>query len=187
MDYSFDSMLSATWNTAHPEDKVAPEHFWDICRELSDCGFLQCDKGAVSTIQIGPFHVAAKLEATTKDILTFFVESVVPVLVAHTATLTFNEAYPLYFVPAFKILLHILDNAFMIRDPIQWEVLIYIKNANSRGVFPTATDIEQALSLHDDRSPVLEVVNGLLAVKNGVGKVDSVISIDGDGRIHSLV
>lgn len=183
MDHSFDSVLSATWNTVHPEDKVAPEHFWDICRELSDCGFLQCDKGAVSTIQIGPFYIAAKLEANKKDILTFFVENVVPALVVHTATLTFSEAYPLYIVPTFKILLHILDNTFMIHDPLYWEVLLYIKNANSRGVFPTVAEIEQALG----RPSIGEVINSLLAIKNSVGEVNSVIFIDGDGRIRSLV
>jgi len=187
MERSFDSVLSATWNTAHPEDKITPEHFWDLCRQLSDCGFLQCDKGAVSTIQIGPFHIAAKLEANRKDILTFFVESVVPALVAHTATLTFNEAYPLYIVPAFKILLHILDNAFMIHDPFQWEVLLYIKSANSRDVCPTATEIEQAIAQHDSSSPILEVVNSLLSIKNSVGEVNPVIFVGADGRIRSLV
>lgn len=59
MEQAFDVELAKIWNDKHPSAQVAPEHFWNVCRELSSYGILQADRGAVSTIQIGPFHIAA--------------------------------------------------------------------------------------------------------------------------------
>lgn len=187
MTQAFDLQLSNIWNGIHPDTKVSPEQFWDVCRELSSREILQSNRGAVSTVSIGPFHIAAKLGTDKRELLVFFVESVFPTFITQTTSVSFEEAYPLYVLPAFKVLLHIMDNTVVIKDVPMWEILIYIKRANEQNVFPTITEIADDLTEISRNRNIEDTVHSLLNVKNSIGTDTPLISIDANGGIHSLV
>lgn len=184
---SFDSQLATIWNDMYPNSQVAPEHFWDVCRELSSHAILQADMGAVSAIQIGPFHIATKLNAQKKDILSFFLENIFPALITKVGKMTFNEAYPIYIIPAFKALIFVLDHVYVIKDIGQWDMLTYIRNANEAGIFPTSTEIAEEWAQRGYSQNAEDTLLGLRNIKSSLGTADELITIDDAGRIHSLV
>ena len=188
MKKSFDIKLSEKWNSIHIDSKTVPEQFWDICRILAtnDNKYLSPDQGAVSAISIGPFNIATNIDITQKDFLIFFAESIFPALVTETIDITFEEAYPLYFVPAFKILLYILEHSYFIQDSLQWKILIYIKNANENEEFPTISDIISEFIKFNDEDSIKESIFNLLHAKSTFGTQGSIISLDENECLHSL-
>lgn len=184
---SIDALFSNTWNEFHPDAITAPEHFWDICRELSSYNVLQFDAGAVSTVQIGPFYIASNLELSKRSIFTFFLESVFPMIIANTSDLSFNEAYPLYILPAIKVLLYFLNNVYLIDDLDQWEMLICIKSDNENGFFLTPSEISKKWGNEKFCKSINSILSKLSSAKNIAGNVKPLISFDENGRVHSLV
>lgn len=183
----FDHQLSGKWNEVHLGEKVFPEQFWDLCRQLSEHDILQPDRGAVSAFQIGPFNVATRLEVKKKDLLTFFIESVFPAILTETTQLTFQEAYPMYIVPAIKVLIYLLDSTYFIRDTLQWTILIYIKRQNEMGIFPTIDTLKNQLIHLGNNQDIQNAIDGLSEVKSCAGDTDSLILISENGQITSLV
>lgn len=189
MKQSFDLKLSEKWNNVHNYSKTAPEQFWDVCRILSTNKnkYLISDQGAVSAISIGPFNIATSIDITQKDFLVFFAESIFPALITEIKELSFEEAYPLYLVPAFKILTYILEHSFFIQDPLQWEILIYIKTSNEIERFPTIPEIINEFIKLNDSKTINDAIHSLLNIENNFGTKSAVIFIDTNNGIHSLV
>lgn len=187
MESSFDIELAKIWNDKHPNEQIAPEHFWDICRELCSHDVLQANRGAVSTMQIGPFHIAAKLDVQRRSIVTFFVESVFPALITKVGNMTFSEAYPLYIIPAFKVLGGVLDRVYVIKSIYNWEILLYIKNANENGIYPTSVEVEEEWQRCGYPGSAGNALFDLCNKVNSLGTAGAIIEIDGEGRIRSLV
>ncbi|MGN0569244.1 MAG: hypothetical protein ACI4N4_01915 [Candidatus Fimenecus sp.] len=184
---SFDYKLSEIWNNIHPTEKIPPERFWEICRELSCHRILQFDRGTVGTMSLGPFKIATSLDKDKEKILTIFAENIFPIFVTETINLTFNEAYLLYFIPMFKILIYILDNSFLIESPLQWSILIYVKQANEKNYYPTISEIINAFN---DRWNIMDIeysINSLFEIENYLGSSKAILNIDNHQRLHSLV
>ncbi len=187
MELSFDIELARIWNDKHPDSHIVPEHFWDVCRGLSSQGVLQADRGAVSTMQIGPFHIAARLDVQRRNILAFFMESVFPALITKAGNMTFSEAYPLYIIPAFKVLGGILNRVYVIKSIYNWEILLYLKNANENGVYPTSLEVEEEWKRCGYPGSASNALFDLCNKTNSLGTAGALIEIDGEGRIRSLV
>lgn len=187
MKSSFDIELAKIWNDKHLDLQITPEHFWDVCRGLSSKGVLQADRGAVSTMQIGPFHIAARLDMQRRSILAFFMESVFPALITKAENMTFSEAYPLYIIPAFKVLEGVLERIYVIKNIYNWEILLYIKNANRNGVYPTSLEVEEEWKRCGYPGSAGNALFDLCNKTNSLGTTGALIEIDVEGRIRSLV
>lgn len=187
MTQAFDLQLANIWNDIHPDSQISPEQFWDVCRELSSQEILQPNRSAVSAISIGPFHIATKLGKDKLELLDFFLERVFPALITQTASFSFEQVYPLYILPAIKVLLHFVKNIFIIKDVSMWEILIYIKRANEQNDFPTIAEIENHFVEISRRGNIADTVHNLFNLKNITGTGVPVVSIDENGGLHSLV
>ncbi len=187
-EYDIDCRLADIWNTANDYEKIMPEHMWELCRELSELDVLQHDTGAVSAFKIGPFKIVTDLTPTREDTLGFFVESFFPMLITHFASsITFQDAYPLYIVPAFKILIHMLSNCYCIKEDAVWIALIYIKTENETGIYPTENNLTRYFVENNINANAKEIISKCCTTKNFAGDKKQIIEIDNNGGIHSLV
>ena len=186
MNYNcVDNYLRDCWNNISSE-KVYSENFWNYCRLLESKNILNSDKGAVSTLAIGPFKIALDLEFTRKDILLFYFEIIIPAIIAKCVNNTFEDAYNLFILPSAQVLIKILDGTFIIKEEILWNILIYIQQQNNENFYPKEIDISNHF-LDLDIFQIRSALHKLECIKNTLGEVKSIIKKDAEGRYKSLV
>lgn len=186
---SFDSRLCQIWNNYHENSlAIRKEQLWDFCRLLETEGILKSNPNAVSTYSIGPFYIASKMEPNKSDLLICFVETVIPALISFNESLPFETAYPLYIVPAGKILITLLSKNVIVKDPLEWSILLYIKNLNSIDIFPQEKDVYQyeifsTFEVEQIRNAIVKLIHR----KNIFGDEFPLINKDVNGCMFSLV
>lgn len=185
---NIDSYLSAIWNNTNKSEHIIEENLWDLCRILEDGGFLVGDDAAISAISIGPFKIASTVEIEKKDMLIFFLETIIPAIFSKVNGLSFDQVYSLYLLPAAKILISLADQSYWIRDLLQWEILLFIKKENENHVYPTCNDIKKSDTFREFEDwQVYDAIKNLEDVGNMLGNKHSLISKDFDGRMQCLV
>lgn len=148
MNYSkeLDRYFTDMWNNNNPKNQINEELLWDLCRELESQGIAVGDDAAVSAKSIGPFRIATTLEFDQMEIVEFFLDSIIPSLFYVHAGLPFDQFYALYLLPAIKLVIKFITNTVMVNNYVDWEVLLYIKNENQQGNYPTKDDIFNNIS-----------------------------------------
>lgn len=139
MNY-IDSYLSKVWNETNISEKVLEENFWDVCRVFEGAGFLISDDAAVSAISVGPFKIASTMEIQKKDLLMYFLETMVPAIFSKANGLPFEQVYSLYLLPAANLFISLTNSCYCIKDSLQWDMLMYIREKNRHGIYPTLNE-----------------------------------------------
>ncbi|GAA0981658.1 hypothetical protein GCM10009555_050150 [Acrocarpospora macrocephala] len=132
--------LADQWNRAHQET-ASTDEFWPLMRILSDAGLVTGDEQSLTTLQLGPFRIAATpYERATRD----FLDVLLPSLVVGAA-----DGVPLHGVIAgtltagTRCFVELLRRGVVFgrspADRVRWAVLIHIKEHR-----PTADDLADA-------------------------------------------
>lgn len=183
-----DGYLTKIWNEMNMSVQVVEENFWDICRILEKEGFLVSDDAAISTISVGPFKIASTVDIKKKDLLIYFLETIVPIIFSKINSLSFDQVYSLCLLPAFNILINLANNCYWIKDILQWEILMYIKRENLHGIYPTVNDIKRLDEFAGfGEREIDDAVRQLKNIENVLGDSHKLIIMDYEGRIECLV
>lgn len=187
MEY-LDEYLCDKWNEVHPEKRIADENTWEFCRILMEAGLLESNKSAVSTTSIGPFRIASKMKIKRRDVYDFLLDTVFPIALSASNILTFHEACTLYLIPAAKFVIAFLDNNYLIKDSLQWDILLYIKGENACNRYPKFSDLEKDEKFAGyEREQLKEALMGLEKHLNLNKDKCSLVEINQEGRIKSNV
>lgn len=189
MEY-IDSYLCSVWNKEHVSEKVVEENFWDFCRELEKEGYLIGDDASVTAISIGPFKMVSKIEVNRKDLLMFFLTTVVPAIYTEVdlKNLQFVQMYKLYLLPALRIFIKLADSCYWIKDLLQWKILMYVDERNKNGEYPTITEIKESSEFSGvEEYDIKNAVEELKKYKSLLGDKGALIVIDNDGRMKSFI
>ena len=180
--------ISKMWNEINTSTYMVEENFWDMCRILEKEGFLVADDAAVSTISIGPFRIASTIDIKRRDIFIYFLKVIVPIIFSKANGLPFDQVYSLYILPAVELLINLADNCCWIKDLLQWDVLMYVKKDNQRGIYPTVNDIKKSKEfIGFEEWQIEEAIKQLKSVGNVLGDHHELIGMDFEGRIECLV
>lgn len=183
-----DCYFSKVWNGFNQSGQMAEEHFWDICRVLEDGGFLASDDAAISAISIGPFKIVSTMDIQKKDLLVYFLEIIVPVIFSNVSGLPFEQVYSLYLLPAANLLIGLANNCYAVKDLLQWEILMYIREKNRHDVYPTFHDIKNAVEFQGvEEWQMEEAIKKLGDFKNSLGDKHELIVRDYDGRFKCVI
>lgn len=187
MEY-IDSYLSVAWNNSNRSEKIVEENFWDFCRELEKGGFLVGDDASISAISIGPFKIVSMIEVKRKDLLLFFLETIIPAIFSKTNDLPFDQVYSLYLLPAVNLFIKLADECYWVKDLLQWEILMFIREENKINIYPTTNEIKKNDTFHGiEEWQMDDAIQELKEFKNLLGDKQSLILEDFEGRIESLV
>ncbi len=187
MNY-IDSYLSEVWNKTNISEKRLEENFWDVCRVLEGAGFLISDDAAVSAVSVGPFKIASTLDVQRKDLLVFFLETIVPAIFSKASGVPFEQVYSLYLLPAANLFISLTSGCYWIKDMLQWDVLMYIREKNRRGIYPTLDEIKKADEFTGlEEWQMEEAVRNLGDFENLLGDRHELITMDSDGRFQCMV
>lgn len=183
-----DGYLSKIWNETNISTQIIEENFWDMCRMLEKEGFVVSDDAAVSTISIGPFKIASTIDIKKKDLLIYFLETIVPTIFSKVSGLPFDQVYSLYLLPASNLLINLADNCYWIKDLLQWEILMYIKKENQHGIYQTVNEIKKSDEFTGfDDWQIEDAVRQLKNCESVLGDNHKLIVMDLEGRIECLV
>ena len=187
-ELSFDKELEKLWNEKHPFDKVTIESFWELCRMLEKAGYLVGNREFIGTKSLGPFNIAYKTEdINAEDVIGFLLSTIVPILLQISGKYSFEDFYALYLLPASEILLNASKRITLVKSPLQWDLLLFIKNKNKENIYPTVTDILNSEYFQSySHSQIKQELASLTKVSKLFGKTD-LIQFDHEGRIESLV
>lgn len=139
MTTSVDERIAAAWN--HSSRVVMGNvHAWSACRELTRSGLCVGNTEDLAMIEIGPFRLAAPEAAAEVD---FFVDVVVPAFATHVTTGAggMESLVGGSLVAITKVFCNGLRSASVIRDPLAWRILCYVKWANSQYRRPTVDEV----------------------------------------------
>lgn len=185
-ELSVDKQLEILWNENHSSETVKAEQFWEFCRYLENAGYLEGNREFVGTKSLGPFNIAYK-DIDSKDVIDFFLSTVIPILLQLSNQYSFKDFYALYLLPAAEILLSASKHIVLVNDSLQWDLLLYIKNKNKESIFPTINEVSESEQFCD--FPNIEIKKALTSLKKAstlFGK-NELIRFDHDGRIECLV
>ncbi len=91
-------------------------------------------------------------------------------------------------IPAAKFVVAFLDNNYFIKDSLQWDILLYIKEENACNKYPLFTDLEKDEKFVGyEREQFKEALEGLEKHLNLNKDKCSLIEINQEGRIKSNV
>jgi hypothetical protein len=170
----YDQFLCESWNKVVLNSKSSQEQFWDICRMFEEKGYLIKNLTAVSTFSIGPFRIAANISLEKKDMLLFFAEVVIPILITESALASFEDKWLFVLLPLTHICINMLDKMCFVKDISAWKVLLYIKSRNNVNHFPTINDIKS--SLHKkERGMVNDIIDNLFSHKSIITSSNALI------------
>lgn len=181
----YDTILCNAWNKA-TVDMLQQENFWEICRILEDKGYLLKNQTAVTTFAIGPFRIATNISIEKKDLLMFFAEVIIPVLLQDSQITSGADKWQFVLLPLVHICVNLLDKTFLIKDIDVWKILLYIKNRNHVGRSPSLCEIK-TLFPEEEGKQVEKMMKELLSYPNFLGASDALIEIVSDGGYKSLV
>lgn len=151
MEY-IDTYICEIWNGKNGSERIIEENVWDACRILEEHGFLNGDDASISAISVGPFKIASSLEVKRRDFLGFFVEAVLPAIISKANEMTFDQTYALYFLPAIKLFISLADQCFWIKDLLQWNLLLFVKDKNEQGIYPDVSEVKGSREFWDMRT-----------------------------------
>lgn len=170
---NIDYYLCTYWNN-NSDYKILPEHFWDFCRMLEKNGLVTPNETAISTVSIGPFNIASDLTISNNEFLSYFIESIIPIFITNYSNLPFNEVYSLFFIPLSHIFLNLLSKSCYIKDSLQWEILLYIKQQNDNNIYPNIENIHNEFS-HVEIHKIKNALLSLCKSKNMIGDEQEII------------
>lgn len=186
-EMSFDTLLKTKWNSCRTDQLICEEQTWDLCRLLESNGYLQGNRMSIGANSIGPFRIAYG-DIKKMDILQFFIEELIPALISINSNLTFENVYSFYLIPAAMLCVKTINNTFLIRDPLEWELLLYIKEQNEKKMYPTIKEIIETKQFSNiDRSKLYNAYKCLLGRKSMLDPDKKLVSQDHNGKIESNV
>lgn len=143
MPESVDTRIAAAWNRASATH-LDVSAFWPVCRDLRAAGLCLANDEDLAAIEIGPFRLASP--AVTADI-DLVVDILVPAAATHAITGAGGpEALVIGTLTGIvKVFCRAVRSTRMIRDPLAWQVLCYVKSANGQYLAPSLDDISVAL------------------------------------------
>ncbi|MEZ7129789.1 hypothetical protein ACBR40_31020 [Nonomuraea sp. AD125B] len=165
------SGLADRWNDLRDDPSAAPADFAPVLRILADAGLVKGDEEALTTLQVGPFRVAATpYETATKD----FVDVLLPSLIVGLGDgMPVHGAVAGTLAGATRCFINALRCGVVFgRSPVdrlRWAVLMHIKQRR-----PTVAETAAAFG----EEPVTEAVAWLEAA--------SLIRRSPDGTLESL-
>ena len=182
-----DLYLCSKWNEINISEKKVEENFWDFCRILEKEGYLSGDDASVTTISIGPFRIVSQMEIERKNLLSFFLEIVVPALLTKAKGMQFDQVYALYLLPAANLFLSLASHCYWIKDLLQWEILMYIEKKNNSEEYPTIEEIKNSPEFSGVETwQIDQAIEELKNLTSILGDKNSLIKVDHDGRLESL-
>ncbi len=184
---SIDFRLSKAWNLASKDKSARPEHMWELCRLMSEFNIVVGNKQDISALDIGPFHIATTFDQLAA--LNLFIDSLLPTLISQflsDQSLSQSLSGPLLFI--LKVVCTTLNSSFIIQEPLEWGVLIYIKNLNSISEHPTSNDIvKHFASIGYKQSNIKTALGNLERYKPLLGKAQSPLIIKNKEKFTSTV
>lgn len=185
---NIDSYIASVWNKANGFEQIVEENIWDICRVLEKEGFLVGDDAPISAISIGPFKIASTIDIKKKDMLTYFLETIIPAIFSKVSGLPFDQVYSLYLLPATNLLINLGNQCYWVKDLLQWEILMFIRKENKNNTYPTSNEIKNSDDFRGVESWQIDnAIKELKSFENMLGDRHSLISVDFDGRMECLV
>lgn len=185
---SIDTYISKIWNEKNDYEHIVEEHVWGFCRILEEKSFLIGDSAPISTISIGPFKIASTIDISKKEMLTYFLETIVPMIFSKANGLPFKEVYVLYLVPMAELFLDLVDKSYWVKDSLQWEIIIFIREKNKDGIYPTKDELKEADYFRGvEEWQIDNAINGLEKFETILGDKHSLIQYDFDNRLKCIV
>ncbi len=137
-----DETLCDIWNQLKLTDELAfPEHMWSVCRVFSKYNIVYGNSQEVTTAEIGPFRFASDFQYS--EAFSYFIKSIIPILIKDFClSQPLSEVIPRTLVFAAELFVNTLFSSCLIEDPIEWEIIIYVKKMNSEGIQPTEQTIQ---------------------------------------------
>lgn len=183
----FDTQLKNTWNRLRPDQIISEEQLWDLCRIFESDGMLEGNTEFVGVKSIGPFRIAYN-DPSKYDIINFFASVLVPALINFNSQLPFNEVYNNYLCPAATLLAYISDKAYLVKDPLEWELLLLIKNMNDNNKWPSLEEIlSNPVIKSYDKPKVYNALKSLSSITSLLDSKKKLITIDSNGRYYCSV
>lgn len=184
---NYDAFLKDVWNEVRTDEPVKEEQFWDLCRIFESKGMLKGNTKFVGVSSIGPFHVAYK-DVSKIDILSFFATELVPALISINKNLSFEDMYGIFLCPAALLCAKAANNTFLIKDPLEWEILLLIRNLNTQKKYPSIKEIINLQELQDcDKLDVYNACKELTKKTSFFDNSLKLINQDHDGRLECTV
>ena len=178
-----DSILKEKWNSLHENSIVSEEQFWEICRIFENAGYAEGNRKTVGINTIGPFKIINK-DFQRKEILTYFLQVIIPAFMQKMTSLQFEEFYAIYLIPLIQIFIGINSNFTFIKDELSWEILLYLKRENENNKYPTLDDLKKDEFFREHS--VKDINNAFYAIlnmKTVIGDSKKILEIDKQGRI----
>lgn len=184
---NYDTLLKNEWNKRRAEEAISEEQLWDLCRIFEAAGMLKGNSSFVGVGSIGPFHVAYK-DVSKIDILEFFAGELMPALIAINNTLTFAEIYGLFLFPAAFLCAKASSKIFIIKDPLEWEILLLIKHLNQLRIYPTPEELISRQEFQNvDRVDVYNAFKSLSEKASFLNEEEKLIEQYPDRRLKCVV
>lgn len=186
-DIAYDTRLKEIWNSLRENEKICEEQLWELCRIFEEDGLLLKSPKFVGTRSIGPFYIAYR-DVQRIDILEFFASELMPALISLNAQLSFEAICSLFLCPAALLCVKVINRTFLLNNPLEWELLLYIKHQNDQNKYPRFDDIiKDNLFSACDKAKLYSAYKQLLNKASFLDNTQKLVSCDPEGRLYSNV
>ena len=153
--------LAAAWQAAGG-GAVSAEVFVPFCELLCDAGLALGDESLLGARRLGPFRIAnTPYRGAVED----FLKTLIPAtMVGAAAGTPIGGALTGMLTGACRCFIELLRRGVVLRDTpddrMRWEVLMYVRGQNARGVYPSLEDITVTLGgdSETDRAAVVDAL-----------------------------
>ena len=184
---SYDALLMNEWNTLRPDQLICEEQVWDLCRVFESEGMLEGNTRFVGVRSIGPFHIAYQ-DVSRIDAMQFFATELIPALIMINNNLAFEDIYVYFLCPVAMLFAKMVNGAYLIKDPLEWEILLLVRNLNKENVYPLPKEILARQEFQNfDKLEVYNACKSLLQKKSVLDNNKMLIQKDHDGRLECSV
>ena len=181
---NYDSLLKDIWNENSADVLIGEEQVWDICRIFESAGMLKGNTKFVGVRTIGPFHIAYK-DVSKMDILTFFATELMPALISYNKDMKFEDVYGFFLCPAAMFCAKAINDTFLIKDPLEWEILLLIRKLNKKNVYPSPKEVILLEELQNfDKVKIYNACRNLTLKTSFFDKNQKLINQNHDGRLE---
>lgn len=180
--------FAKAWNSVN-DDRALAVDFWPCCRVLADAQLLVAQETSLAAVSIGPFRLAMPKE---NQPVVDFVEVLFPSTIASAATgQVVQGAVAGVLTAACTVFVKLYRQGTVFGrspdDRLRWEVLMTVRNDNSRAVHPSRKAVVAALTDHPD-SRVQDAIDWLLGSgEHDRGSRSPLLTRHDDGGLLAMV
>ena len=151
---------------------------WEPCRILVRLKWAKANDEALTTLQIGPFHLAMATEC--ESFILVLMTTVIPAAYRILCGgLSPSAAATAILTPLLSMAGVLATSTAKVDDPVSWLTLLAIKRENECGRFPTAEEVSEILTAQDRSITLVDVQ---LAIRDLAEATSTV----GDKRVFLL-